>query len=236
MSVLNGRYEPIEVVGRGDNGQLWRAWDSVLAGVVAVKTLDRELFRRPECRTRFRDEAQVTGALRHPGIVAPYDHGFGVAPDDPALFLVTEYVEGPSLAEVVRAGPVPVGRAVAIARDVADALACAHRARVLHGAVRPTNVLLTEAGAVKVRDFGAGRMATDPETGLRANVSAATLTYLAPEQVRAEPVDARTDVHALGTVLFELLCGRPPVVSDSAFKLLMAQRKAAPKVSGLRAG
>lgn len=221
MRVLNGRYELLETVGQGGMGQVWRGRDRELARIVGVKTLPGELSRQPEFRERFQREARTVAALAHPGITVLHDFGRDEDPDDPVPFLVMEFVEGRSLAALIRSGPVPVAQAAAIARDIADALAHSHRAGIVHRDIKPSNVMLTPTGVVKVLDFGIAHLLADAVPRLTATGRiVGTPAYMAPEQAMGEPVDERADQYSVGCVLFELLCGRPPFTGDSAFAVL----------------
>ncbi|WP_436777354.1 serine/threonine-protein kinase [Yinghuangia sp. YIM S09857] len=221
MRVLNGRYELLETVGQGGMGQVWRGRDRELARIVGVKTLPGELSRQPEFRERFQREARTVAALAHPGITVLHDFGRDDDPADPVPFLVMEFVEGRSLAALIRSGPVPVAQAVAIARDIADALAHSHRAGIVHRDIKPSNVMLTPTGTVKVLDFGIAHLLADTVPRLTATGRiVGTPAYMSPEQAMGEPVDGRADQYSVGCVLFELLCGRPPFTGDSAFSVL----------------
>ena len=155
--------------------------------------------------------------LSHPNIVAGYDLGV----DDGVTYLVMELIEGASLATRLAKGPLSVGDAVAIAGQVCDALAAAHAAGVVHRDIKPGNILLTPAGTVKVCDFGIARLAHAGTQGLTATGTViGTSEYMAPEQASGEPVDARTDLYALGCVLYAMLTGAPPFTADTPLQVL----------------
>ncbi|MCF2533997.1 serine/threonine-protein kinase [Yinghuangia soli] len=220
MRVLNERYELVEPIGHGGMGQVWRGRDRELARTVAIKTLPVELSRQAEFRERFQREARAVAALAHPGITVLHDFGRDDSAD-PVPFLVMEHVDGSSLAGVVRSGPVPVARAAGIVRDIADALAHSHGLGIVHRDIKPSNVMLTRYGTVKVLDFGIARMLSDTATRLTTTGGiVGTPTYMSPEQAMGEQVDARTDQYSLGCVLYELLCGQPPFLGDSAFAIM----------------
>lgn len=221
MRILRQRYELIEPIGQGGMGQVWRGRDLELARIVGIKTLPGELSRQPEFRERFQREARAVAALTHPGITVLHDYGRDDDPADPVPFLVMEYVDGCSLSEHIRSGPIPVGRAAAIARDVADALAHSHSLGIVHRDIKPSNVMLTQSGAVKVLDFGIARMLADTATRLTTTGRiVGTPAYMAPEQAEGKPTDARADQYSLGCLLFELLSGKTPFTGDSVFSVM----------------
>src|SRR5579885_1904037 len=191
--------------------QVWEATDEVLTRRVAVKLLHPHLAADATFVERFRREAIAAARLAHPSIVAIYD----TCSEDGTEAIVMELVRGTTLRALLdERGYLEAPQAVAIASQVADALSVAHRAGIIHRDIKPANILLSEDGRVLVADFGiakAGEGADMTGTG----TTLGTVKYLAPEQVRGDPVDARTDVYALGVVLYECLCGRPPFVADS---------------------
>jgi eukaryotic-like serine/threonine-protein kinase len=211
VRVLNDRYQLDEVIGHGATATVWRGWDLRLERSVAVKILDRPgLDGESGPGRRFADEARMLARLSHPNIVAVYDDGV----QDGVAYFVMELVNGLSVVSRLSAGPLPPGEAAAIAVQVCDALTAAHAAGVIHRDVKPGNILVTVDGTVKVCDFGIARLehATSITT---ANVALGTSKYMAPEQVEGLPVDGRTDLYALGCVLFTMLTGAPPFLGDS---------------------
>jgi serine/threonine protein kinase len=211
VRVLNDRYQLDEVIGHGATATVWRGWDLRLERSVAVKMLDGPgLDGESGLKRRFVDEARMLARLSHPNIVAVYDDGV----QDGVAYFVMELVNGFSVASRLAAGPLPPGEAAAIAAQVCDALTAAHAAGVIHRDVKPGNILVTAGGTVKVCDFGIARLeyATSITT---ANVAIGTSRYMAPEQVEGLPVDGRTDLYALGCVLFAMLTGAPPFLGDS---------------------
>ncbi len=209
--VLAGRYRLERLVASGGMAQVWEATDEVLTRRVAVKLLHPHLAADATFVERFRREAIAAARLAHPSIVAIYD----TCSEDGTEAIVMELVRGTTLRALLdERGYLEAPQAVAIASQVADALSVAHRAGIIHRDIKPANILLSEDGRVLVADFGiakAGEGADMTGTG----TTLGTVKYLAPEQVRGDPVDARTDVYALGVVLYECLCGRPPFVADS---------------------
>ncbi len=213
-ALLGGRYRLVAPLARGGMAEVWEARDEVLARPVAVKLLLPHLAADPEIVDRFRREARSAARLSHPNVVAVYD----TCDDGEHHAIVMELVRGESLRQLLdREGPLEPARAVAIAASVAEALDHAHRAGLVHRDVKPGNILLTDDGRVLVADFGIAKAAVHEGTELTdASVLLGTARYLAPEQVRSEPVDARADLYALGVVLYEMLCGVPPFEADTA--------------------
>ncbi len=198
---------------------VWIGEDSLLARRVAVKTLHPELAVDDSLRRRFRNEAVAVASLAHPDIVATYDTG----EDDGVAYLVMELVDGPNLRGLLdEQGRLPVDRAVRIARGVAAALDHAHRNGIVHRDIKPANVLVPDQGPVKVTDFGIAK-AEGAGDLTRSGTVVGTARYLAPEQVEARPVDARTDIYALGLLLYEMLAGRSPFQGDSDMAAALAR-------------
>jgi serine/threonine-protein kinase len=217
--VLGGRYQLVEPLARGGMASVWIAEDPVLSRKVAVKILRTDLAADPDTRARFRYEAIAAARLNHPNVVATYDTG----DDDGTAYIVMELVDGPTVRDLLRAdGPLPVREALRIGIQVADALEAAHRAGLVHRDVKPPNVLVPRAGPVKVTDFGIAKAAGENDL-TRTGTVMGTARYLAPEQVNGKPADARTDVYALGLLLYEMLCGKPPFGGDTDVATAMAR-------------
>jgi serine/threonine-protein kinase len=223
---LAGRYELAEVIGRGGMGAVYRGVDLVLGRAVAVKMLPGTLADQdPTSVARFEREARAAAALSHPSVVAVYDTGA----DETARFIVMELISGRSLEAIVRdQGPLEPDRAAAIAAGVADALAAAHAAGIVHRDIKPANVMIASNGSVKVLDFGIAR-AMDSTT-LTQNASVVgTAAYMSPEQALGKPADERSDIYALGCVLYALLAGHPPFSGDGAAAILNQHAHVAPR-------
>lgn len=208
---------------------VWRATDTILTRPVAVKVLLPKLAADPDFVARFRREAVAAARLAHPGIIATYD-----TCSDPEA-IVMELVEGRTLRdELDQRGFLPAAEAVALTSQIAVALDAAHKAGVVHRDVKPGNVLLSANGAVKVADFGIAKATgDDADPGLpdltTVGHMVGTAKYLAPEQVSGGDVDARADVYALGAVLYEMLCGKPPFEGDNPLATATARLHGPPK-------
>ncbi|HEX9800519.1 MAG TPA: serine/threonine-protein kinase [Thermoanaerobaculia bacterium] len=211
-----GRYRILGEIGRGAMGRVYRARDPHTDRTVALKVLDVEAGRSAEqaaqAHARFLREARAAGRLSHPGIVAVYDADIDSATGAP--FLAMELVAGRSLAELLgERGLLPWSEAGAVAAAVADALDHAHARGVVHRDLKPANVLLADDGAVKVSDFGVAMLLDDSST--LTGTLRGTPSYMAPEQIRGEAVDGRSDLYSLGAVLYETLTGEAPFQADN---------------------
>ena len=209
-----GRYEILSEIGRGAMGRVYQARDPEIDRLVAIKVMVLEAgldeAQVEEWRRRFEREGRAAGRLSHPGIVAIYDVGEDVG----RPYLVMELVRGRTLEQVVRTeGPLPLARAVAIVEQAAQALDSAHAQGIVHRDVKPANLLLTDSGVVKISDFGIARLAGTELTS--AGHVWGTPSYMSPEQVMGRPLDGRSDLFSLGTVLYELLSGEKPFPGET---------------------
>ena len=223
--IFGDRYEVEGRIGAGGMAEVWRGHDRVLNRTVAIKTLLPQFARDASFVDRFRREAQAAARLNHPGIVSVYDSGT----DGDTPYIVMEFIEGRTLADYLASGKtVPPMKAAEIAKDIAEALAVAHAQGVIHRDIKPANVMVTREGKVLVMDFGIARLISGPETAPQTSAVLGTASYLSPEQAQGQPVDARTDIYALGVVLYEMLTGRPPFTGDSPMAIAYKQVNATP--------
>src|ERR671912_2760856 len=214
--LLSDRYELGDTLGYGGMSEVHRGLDTRLGRDVAIKVLRADLARDPQFQLRFRREAQNAAALNHPAIVAVYDTGEVQSDFGPLPYIVMEYVDGHTLREIVKTqGPMSQQRVIEVMADVCAALDFSHKHNIIHRDVKPANIMINRAGAVKVMDFGIARALGEGQNVTQTAAVIGTAQYLSPEQARGEAVDARSDVYAAGCVLFELLCGHPPFVGDS---------------------
>jgi eukaryotic-like serine/threonine-protein kinase len=204
-----GRYEILEIIGVGANSRVARAFDPLIARIVAIKLFPSELARG-EARDRFVQEARVVGQISHPGIIALHDMGIDEASQTP--YLVMEFIQGQPLEKRLERGSIPCTRACAWAAEVATALGVAHRKGVIHGDVKPANILITENDRVKLTDFGMARLASRDS---RDTPLLGSPAYWCPEQIVGKPQDARSDIFSLGVVLYEMVTGHRPFDADS---------------------
>jgi serine/threonine protein kinase len=209
VSVQVGRYQILDTIGTGANSRVTRAFDPLIGRTVAIKLFPSQLATG-EGRARFIKEARVVGQISHPSIVALHDMGIEESTSTP--YLVMEYVEGQPLERILDKGSIPYPRACAWAAEVATALAVAHRKGVIHGDVKPANILISEDGRIRLTDFGMARLASrdSPDSPLLG-----TPAYWCPEQILGKPQDGRSDIFSLGVVLYEMITGNSPFDSDS---------------------
>ena len=214
-----GPYEIRGPIGAGGMGEVYRARDTRLERDVAVKVLPGEVSHTPERLHRFEQEARLAGSLNHPNVLTLFD----VGSREGAPYLVTELLEGRSLREVLASGPLPPRKAVEHAQQIARGLAAAHERGVVHRDLKPANLFVTRDGRLKILDFGLAKLTQlDPATaGSQLSTDTAegkvagTIGYMAPEQVRGQAVDARSDIFALGAVVYEMLSGRRAFSGDT---------------------
>ena len=228
----SGIYAVTAKLGEGGMGEVWRATDTQLDRDVALKVLPEAFTSDPDRLARFEREAKVLASLNHPGIAAIY----GIEEDEGTRALVLELVEGPTLADRISKGPIPVDEALPIAKQIAEALEAAHEAGVIHRDLKPANIKVREDGTVKVLDFGLAK-ALDPSptsdpsesptltaAATQMGVIMGTAAYMSPEQARGKPADRRADIWAFGVVLYEMLTAKRlfdgPTVSDSLASVL----------------
>jgi eukaryotic-like serine/threonine-protein kinase len=224
-ALLRSRYRLQDVIGKGRLAGVWRARDEELDRLVAVKILRPQHASDPEILERFRHEAAAAAPLAHPSIVATYDYGV----DGGTAYLVMPLIEGLDLQALLeRHGRLTVDHALRIARAVADALDAAHGRGVIHGDLKPSNILLDADGEVRVVDFGLGRVLGDA-LPVPAGTPARDVRYLSPEQAAGERVGPRSDLYSLGLILHELLTGETPFAGTSAQEVARARLRAGPR-------
>lgn len=225
--LLGGRYRLVRQLGEGAMGQVWEAQDETLSRPVAVKVISLLAGggnRGNEARARFRREALITARLQHPNIVTIHDLGETGTGDNKAPFLVMELIRGEGLDAMLRRGAVPLPDAARWGAQICDALAAAHDMGVMHRDIKPSNILITPSGLVKVLDFGIARAADPYATADRLTQTGfivGTPPYMAPEQARGFP-EPRSDLYALGCLLFELITGRLPFQAPDTVGYLLA--------------
>ena len=233
-----GSYEVLDRLGAGAMGEVYRARDTRLGRTVAIKVL--RAGSDPELLHRLDREARAASALNHPNIVHIYDVG-EAAGTDGAHYVVMELVEGETVRQRLRPGPLPIAEVVGLGAQLADGLAKAHRAGIVHRDLKPENLMVTSDGVLKILDFGLAKIlpavladvdarATLSRHGTMAGTLLGTLEYMSPEQASGRPVDHRTDQFALGLILYEMAVGRPVFRRDSPAQVLAAviEREADP--------
>jgi serine/threonine-protein kinase len=239
-----GRYRVSKVLGAGGMGIVYLAEDEQLGREVALKVLPIERIGDEVRRRRFVREARLAAGLRHPAIATIYDAGEIGA----RAFLAMEYVSGITLRETLRlSGPLSIGEVLRVGRAIADGLAAAHEARIVHRDIKPDNVIVASDGAVKVLDFGAAKLrdrreepaapANEATLETQEGLIIGTPAYMSPEQAKGAPVDVRSDVFSLGVTLYEMTTGQRPFEGKTALDLLVAIDRDEPlRVSRRRRG
>ena len=220
--ILGGRYRLGRILGTGGMAEVFLAEDTRLHRTVAVKVLRSDLARDANFQERFRREAHSAASLNHPSIVAVYDTGeeqqTTITGSEVTIpYIVMEYVEGRTLREYIDPEhPMDVIQAGEIMAALLSALEYSHRAGIVHRDIKPGNIMINSAGAVKVMDFGIARAVADATSAMTATQAVmGTAQYLSPEQARGQLVDARSDIYSAACVMFEMLTGRPPFTGDT---------------------
>jgi serine/threonine protein kinase len=204
-----GAYEVLSHIGRGGMGEVYKARDTRLERTVAIKILPST---DPDLRTRFKREAKVIASLQHTNICTLYDVGHQDATD----YLVMEYLEGRTLRKVLSERPLPAKVTIRYAIQLCQGLAAAHDRGIVHRDLKPENMVITDAGQLKILDFGLAKSrpprptVDDTERDTGAGVVMGTVAYMSPEQIKGEPIDSRSDVFSLGVILYEMVAGRHP--------------------------
>ena len=226
-----GHYIVLEKIGAGGMGEVYRARDQHLERDVALKILPPGAVTNETARRRFRREALALSKLNHPNIATVFDFDTHENVD----FLAMELIAGTPLSDRLKAGPLPAEEAAGLAVQLAEGLSAAHARGVIHRDLKPGNLMVTEDGRLKILDFGLAVLMhseRDPEAtrGAETTEMAGTVPYMSPEQLRGKPVDARTDIYAAGTVLYEMVAGQRPFAQTRNAELISAilQEKPAP--------
>jgi eukaryotic-like serine/threonine-protein kinase len=226
-----GPYEVLSAIGAGGMGEVYRARDTRLNRIVAIKVLSKHVSAQPELRERFEREARAISSLQHPNICTLHDIG----QQDGIDFLVLEYVEGEPLDQRIAKGPLPIDQVLRYGAEIANALDKAHRQGIVHRDLKPGNVIITKSGA-KLLDFGLAKLQEKSSmlSGPAMDVTLATnkltsegmlvgtFQYMAPEQLEGKEADSRSDIFALGTVIYEMATGKPAFEGKSRASLIAA--------------
>src|SRR5437016_724719 len=240
-----GPYEIVSAIGAGGMGEVYRAADTSLGRQVAIKVLPDTFATDPDRLARFEREAKTLAALNHPHIAQIY----GLEKSSGVQALVMELVEGEDLSQRIARGAIPLDDALAIAKQIAEALEAAHEHGIIHRDLKPANIKVRPDGTVKVLDFGLAKMMepasamsgnamTSPTLSIhatQAGIILGTAAYMSPEQAAGKPVDKRSDLWAFGVVLMEMLTGRPVFTGETVSHVLAAVLRAEPDWSALPA-
>jgi serine/threonine protein kinase len=234
-----GPYEILNQIGEGGMGEVWRARDQRIGRDVAIKVLPESFTRGDERVWRFEQEARAAGALNHPGLVTIFDVG---TTDDGSPYIVMELLEGQTLRDAIgdpTPSPLPLRKVIDYATQIASALAVAHEKGIIHRDLKPENLFITSDDRVKILDFGLAKLASEATNadGTRrtakhltsAGIAVGTPGYMSPEQVRAQPIDHRTDIFSFGSVVYEMLTGQPAFDCFSAIETMHAVLNAEPQ-------
>lgn len=223
-----GKYEVTAVLGRGGMGVVYKAMDAYLGREVAIKTLTGGFVDDPSMLARFYEEGRSMGRLNHPNIVAVYDIGV----DDQIPYIVMECVSGTQLDKRIVAGePMPMADRLRIVEEVCSALGYAHQKGVIHRDVKPANIFIQPDGKAKLLDFGIARLSRTGEGLTRAGLIIGTGAYMAPERIRGEAIDGRSDIFAAGVVLYQLITGKLPFEGSDFEQLQKIVNEPAPPLS-----
>ena len=230
-----GPYEIVSPLGAGGMGEVYRAKDTRLGREVALKVLPESFATDPERLRRFEQEARAVAALNHPNILAIHDIGTQGEGPSAVPFLVSELLDGETLRAVLDRGALPQRKTIEYGVQIAHGLAAAHERGIVHRDLKPENVFVTKDGRIKILDFGLAKLversnstsndATLTSSHTAAGVVMGTASYMAPEQVRGEPADPRTDIFAFGAVLYEMVSGVRAFRRDTAVETMTAVLK-----------
>jgi len=221
-----GHYRVLEKIGAGGMGEVFRAHDERLGRDVALKFVRSSSSRNPDHLRRFEQEARAAAALNHPNIVAVYDVGV----DDGVPYIVSELLEGTTLRQRLTQGPLPLRQAIDYALQIVQGLIAGHERRIVHRDLKPENLFITRDGRVKILDFGVAKLQPleserpieNLTTVTKSGSVVGTVAYMSPEQLRAKPVDHRSDIFSVGAILYEMLTGRRAFRGDTEVDTMSA--------------
>ncbi|AYO30408.1 Stk1 family PASTA domain-containing Ser/Thr kinase [Biomaibacter acetigenes] len=221
---LGNRYTILEEIGGGGMAVVYRARDTLLNRIVAIKVLRPEFSGHNDFVRRFRREAQAAASLSHPNIVSIYD----VGQQNGLYYIVMEYIEGKTLKELIKLkAPMPPMEVIEIGKQICDALECAHKNKIVHRDIKSHNIIITPEGRVKVADFGIARATADTTITNTGSVFG-SVHYFSPEQARSDMVDERSDIYSLGVVLYEALAGKLPFEGQTPVAIALKQIQDSP--------
>lgn len=222
MNHLTGQmvnnYEILEQIGEGGQGAVYKAHDVEKDRIVAIKAIHHDLIKDPAAIKRFQMEATIAFFLRHPYVVSLYDYWR----DDRGAWMVMRWFQGGSLRDMTKKGPLSLERAAHMLHRICDALASAHLIKVVHRDLKPDNILFDEDGDAYLTDFGAAKRMEVPAL-TQVGMVVGSPSYFSPEHIQEKPMTPRTDIYALGIVLYEALTGRHPFGNISTMEMLVAQ-------------
>jgi len=216
--VIASRYSLEEQIGVGGMATVWRATDHVLDRQVAIKKLSAPLTSDPAAAERFRREAQAAAGLNHPGILVVHDAG----DDDDGPWIAMELIQGETLADTLKRGPLPLPDVMAITEQVAAALDHAHQNGVIHRDIKPANLIIEQDGRVRLTDFGIAKAIDDPTAITSTGEVVGTISYMAPEILAGQSASTRSDVYSLAALVYEMISGKKPFVADTPAELMAA--------------